>query len=349
MQIRQPEIPAGPQPPVEGVVALAFAEIDQFAQAIRHEDVEILQPVAGRFSNRVLLIPLAGTLVRYGTHPNPFLCSATALPGHVSVVLDTVSQGPTLQNGQPIFEAQALGLHGSGAEHFSRSSPGEYFYAPFPEAQFQAVWRAVTGQETAIGPGQFRRVRPDRRRWQALLKTIEAIRIQAEDAPEAFGEPAMRAAVEGSLLNALVLAAAADQESRQPASPRSFAGERPAIVRRAQEYLRAHGHTPVYLLELCEATGVGERTLRAAFLEQCGMGPMRFLKLRRLHLVRQALRDASPTATAVKKVALDNGFWDLGRFAVEYRQLFGESPSKTLRAGAPTVEPYQDLAEVPGK
>jgi AraC-like DNA-binding protein len=39
----------------------------------------------------------------------------------------------------------------------------------------------------------------------------------------------------------------------------------------------------------------------------------------------------------VKEAALDNGFWDLGRFSVEYRKLFGESPSVTLRPHNPTL------------
>ena len=66
----------------------------------------------------------------------------------------------SIENGQRIFEEQALGLHGSGAEHFSRSSPGEYFYAPIPEARFQEALRVATGEDAGISPGEFRRVRP---------------------------------------------------------------------------------------------------------------------------------------------------------------------------------------------
>ena len=96
-----------------------------------------------------------------------------------------------------------------------------------------------------------------------------------------------------------------------------------------------HAHAPVYVLDLCAATGVSERTLRDAFLKQCGMGPMRYLKLRRLHQVRRSLYGVAPGATSVKAAALENGFWDLGRFAVDYRAMFGESPSETLRTPYP--------------
>lgn len=335
MQIRQTNLPSVPEPAGPGVVAVSFNECDQFAEAIRHEGLEVVQTERGRFSNQVLLIPMEETLMRYGTHPNSWLCSATALRGHVSIVLDTISKGPTIQNGQAIYEEQALGLHGSGAEHFSRSSPGEYLYVPFPEERFQKAWRAATGQESAVRPGEFRRVRPEGRRWRALLDTIAAVRKQAEIAPASWDNRAMRAATERSLLNAIVLAVAANQGRTRSPAPRVSACERSAIVRRTQEHLRAHSNAPVYVLDLCAATGVSERTLRDAFLKQCGMGPMRYLKLRRLHQVRRSLHDAAPGVASVKAAALENGFWDLGRFAVDYRAMFGESPSQTLKTSYP--------------
>ena len=45
MQIRQTGHANAAPPPVPGVVALSFAECDQFAEAIRHEGVELVQTV----------------------------------------------------------------------------------------------------------------------------------------------------------------------------------------------------------------------------------------------------------------------------------------------------------------
>jgi AraC-like DNA-binding protein len=61
------------------------------------------------------------------------------------------------------------------------------------------------------------------------------------------------------------------------------------------------------------------------------MSPKRYLLLRRMNLAWRALRAARPDTVTVTDVATHYGFWQLGRFAVEYRSLFGESPSVTLQ------------------
>ena len=61
------------------------------------------------------------------------------------------------------------------------------------------------------------------------------------------------------------------------------------------------------------------------------MSPKRYLLLRRMNLAWRALRAARPDTVTVTDVATHYGFWQLGRFAVEYQSLFGEPPSATLR------------------
>ena len=74
-----------------------------------------------------------------------------------------------------------------------------------------------------------------------------------------------------------------------------------------------------------------ERTLRAAFQDYFGIGPVQYLKIRTLNMARDALLNSDPALTTVTGVATRFGVWELGRFARDYRLLFGELPSQTLR------------------
>jgi AraC-like DNA-binding protein len=57
---------------------------------------------------------------------------------------------------------------------------------------------------------------------------------------------------------------------------------------------------------------------------------MRYLRAARYEKVRAALRRADPEEN-ITGIAARWGFGHFGRFSVEYRRLFGESPSATLR------------------
>jgi len=104
-----------------------------------------------------------------------------------------------------------------------------------------------------------------------------------------------------------------------------------SIIARFEELLAANPARPLYLAEICAATGVSERTLRICCHDYLGMGPIRYLWLRRMHLARDALILADSTTSAVTEIATEFGFWELGRFSVEFRALFGEPPSVSLR------------------
>ena len=106
--------------------------------------------------------------------------------------------------------------------------------------------------------------------------------------------------------------------------------KRQASIARVVALLQGDDEQPIRLSDLCRQAGVSERTLRSIFKEVFGVGPNRYLHVRRLHLVRAALSIANPTTQTVSQIALRFGFSDSGRMAADYHQLFGEYPSKTL-------------------
>lgn len=88
---------------------------------------------------------------------------------------------------------------------------------------------------------------------------------------------------------------------------------------------------PTTVPELALAVGVDRRALERALQENLGLSPHKFVRIHRLNGLRRDLRSADPRLDSVTNLAMAWGFDELGRTAVDYRKLFGESPSVTLR------------------
>jgi len=103
------------------------------------------------------------------------------------------------------------------------------------------------------------------------------------------------------------------------------------IVRTAESVARLQSGAILHISIISRCCGVSERTLRNAFYATYGKTPYRHLRELRMQEARLVLLSADSTSTTVTAVATRFGFYELGRFSVEYRNAFGESPSETLR------------------
>jgi AraC-like DNA-binding protein len=186
--------------------------------------------------------------------------------------------------------------------------------------------RVLAGRELPC-PSEARVIRPAPIVMTRLLGLHDKAARLAMDAPDTLQHPEVGRSLEDSLIDLMIQCLTAGTAIKAGAARRRHA----IVIKRFEEFLAANYDRPLYLTEICAATGASDGTLRACCHEYLGMGPMRYLWLRRMHMARHALIRADPATATVTMIATDKGFWELGRFSVEYRSMFGKSPSASLR------------------
>jgi AraC-like DNA-binding protein len=157
---------------------------------------------------------------------------------------------------------------------------------------------------------------------QRLMRTISSIE-------HTFSVPSDQAAdfLQRSIIESFVVGVMSTL--KQP-STRSYTGAR--LVSEAEDYVDAAEGRPVHISELCSALNVSRRSLHRAFADALGIGPVAYLRSRRLSAIQSALRRCDPATVSIGELAFEYGFPESGRFAAYYRAHFGETPSETVRS-----------------
>jgi AraC-like DNA-binding protein len=144
-----------------------------------------------------------------------------------------------------------------------------------------------------------------------------------------LSHPMIRGRLEQTLLEGMLLATDHTFRAALEVPPPPM---RPASVKRVMDAVQELPTEPYDANRLAAIAQVSLRTLQEAFRRHVGMSPMAYVQEVRLQRVHRQLRAAAPGTTTVTDVAHAWGFVHLGRFARRYRERFGESPSRTLRA-----------------
>jgi AraC family transcriptional regulator, ethanolamine operon transcriptional activator len=152
---------------------------------------------------------------------------------------------------------------------------------------------------------------------------------------EAQLTPAAVDSAEREVLETLLVLPHAERESRKSVGRQRFS--RPQLIAKCFEYCHSHEGQSVSIADLCSNLNLTDRTLRNVFYDYFGVAPIRFLKLRQLHEINRKLMRASPQEETVTAIASAFGVWDFAQFARQYRSIFLERPSETLRRSAPSA------------
>lgn len=312
-------------PPVPlAALEARYDDPDRFASDFLAAEGVVAPLGRDRFSAGLSMLAADGMVICHG-FVSPAAVIAQAPAGRLTLQL--FSQGDALRIDGVRPPRHGVALYAGGATMVRRSQERISFgVLSLPlAAAGPAVALPAGMRDAAAAEPSFRQAAPAR-----VARVMGLLRAAVSAGRERPGSPA-GAAARSALLEAVeeMLGASAAMPSARTEAQRNWR----RVVLGAEAFLRANLDRPIYTGEICRALGIAPVTLGEAFRALLGMPPHRYFKLRRLILVRAALRDADQPAPRVKTVALSHGFWHLGHFSRDYLDLFGELPSATL-AGA---------------
>jgi AraC-like DNA-binding protein len=292
-----------------------FADIDAFRSSVRHLNVEFT-PLVRKITAEQIILNLAGCDVNY-TKSFPRITDAQLAPNCTAIGFSMDDGTPIRFNG--VERDRSVIVIGSNGAAYSQVERTPRQYASFvftPE---------IEGRGWPQAGANFKIFETSVSAQLSLRELTLQVLSVSSGFVDASDVPAASAAIRESLL-AAVDTAFADVVTTQWAT-RANSARHFKVFRDVQAALAGDIAHPVYSGELAKQVGVSVRTMHDAVKRYRGMSLHRYLRLRRLWLVRQRLLAGTHS---VKACALAFGFWHLSDFSRSYRSQFGESPSETL-------------------
>jgi AraC-like DNA-binding protein len=279
----------------------------------------------GDFKARVTWVGLRGlTLIRI-EEKLPRVASLRLAPGLLFLTFPIRNQLPTLWGGLEIRPPEMV-LHGLGDHIHQRTFGPSHWGLISLTPKYLATYSRALAQLELNPPPTTAFLQP-RSPFGTELRRLHrhACRL-AETKPDTVAHKEVARAIEQHMLHALVNCLIAPAFRRDERARRHHAD----VMSRFENVLATNCHRHLPISEICAAIKVEERLLRICCAQFLRLSPLNYQRLRRLNLVRAALRKVEPTT--VSAIARSYGFSELGRFAVAYRAAFGEMPSATLRS-----------------
>lgn len=296
-----------------------FADVDEFRNAIRGLDFEFT-PLVRAIATEQIILQLPGCDVNL-TRAFPRVVDAqlvadcTAI-GFAMDDLDVPIRFNGAQRNRAVIVIGSSGAAYNTIEEVQRQIGSIVFRPEVKDRGWPGTDSSFKIFETSVSA------------LQQLRKVVREV-VAAASEPIDPAEVALKgAAMKETLFGAVDAAFANLVPARWTVRPND--GRQFKIFQDIRALLSDDLSQPIYSEEIARKLGLSVRTMHDVVRRYRGMSLHRYLRLRRLWLVRQRLLAG---ADSVKAVALAFGFWHLSDFSRSYRDQFGETPSETLERG----------------
>lgn len=304
------------QAPTLAPKTFRFTDVDEFRSSIRTLNVEFT-PLVRTIAAEQVILNLPGCDINYTTS-FPRIVDAQLAPNCTAIgfMMDD-HEVPIRFNGAHRDRAAIVVGGGGAAYNTVEEVPRQYASVMFTPEVRDRGW-----PETHANFRIFETSTVALHWLRNLIREMLAAASEPGDAVELrLKATAMResllAGVDGALLSAVPA-----RWTARPNDERHF-----RVFQDIRALLSDDLGQPIYSEHLAKKLGLSVRSMHDAVQRYRGMSLHRYLRLRRLWLVRKRLLTGPDS---VKAAALAFGFWHLSDFSKSYRDRFGETPSETL-------------------
>jgi AraC-like DNA-binding protein len=303
----------------------SYPDPERYETAFVGARVEVLPTQKGAFTACSTRIVFNRLWIALGEESAPCIKHLTQAPARTFVTFLSRPGPEVLIDGVPMPPAGLIRHSLAHTYHERSTGPTARAAMSLSVEDTGEAGIAVAGCDLAP-PRDSLRITPAPAAMAKLLRLHNEASALAESVPAMTTHPEVARSLEQSLVEAMVTCLVGPEQDAMKWAHRCHE----IVMHRFRRALDENPDRALYIPEICAAIGVPDRTLRLCCQEHLGMGPKKYLMLRRMNLARRALRAAVPEVTSVTEVATQYGFWHFGRFSTTYRSVFGELPSVTL-------------------
>lgn len=296
--------------------ALTCYDIDQLADVVKGASLEVHQIDKGNFYSDHLNVSLKKGVLDKGYYKRSTLTKGTFSQEYMTFgfIHDTPKEGRL--NGESMHRHDILLSNENGPLDYSLAADSHWSSFQFKREDFLKIGIKLPKNDSII-------YHLDTKTIYSFSHQLNAIFIHLQETEEAINSELLY----NHILSLYAYAANQTTSLKHLKRSESF-----LLATKIYEYMHEHAAEPIQMIDLTQLTGKSERTIERIFKKHFGVTPYTYLKLHRLHLVRNTLmKQEDLDSINVTQTAMANGFMHMGYFGSEYKKLFNETPTDTCK------------------
>jgi AraC family transcriptional regulator, ethanolamine operon transcriptional activator len=316
-------------------VSVVHAEdVDDFVEKLCGYRLQLTQIDKGPFAAKIVQTELAGALLTAAQYSRSLVHAGEPPSGKITFAMGK-SRLPGRWEGQDFGSYDLLVAPTSGGEIDLVTQAG----FGCATASFAPNVVKATAERLGLPPiGDVTNIvliPLERNKASMLRAAFEAVFSDAVARPRSDRAAVWSMTKQEDLLRVLLSCASNAMSKMKPSSN----SERARIMKAVLEAINDLPGEILSIGDLCRIARASERTLDYAFMERFGLSPALYMKVQRLNGVRRDLCGHQEPSMNVADIANKWGFWHLGQFARDYRNMFCELPSATYKRKHDTGAP----------